>query len=113
MSNMQPRPVRRVLKFNLNLHGDTSISLPAGSRVLSVGFQGESLMAWVECPDNEPMRAVRFYSLFTGHSEVPIDTEFVGTTTSGGIVVHVYKERSTVPQRRQADRPFAYRTDPL
>lgn len=105
MSNMQERVPRVVLKFAINMRGESVLSLPIGARVLSTGFQGGQLMVWVEYPQTEIMRKVRFYSLFTGYDEVPDDTEFVGSTTAEGIVVHVYKERTTVPQRRQADTP--------
>jgi hypothetical protein len=87
---------RRVLKYELQ-PGRTSLVLPAGSRVLSVGYQRGAVVMWVlALVDKAPSSEHHFLAVGTGH---PYDSEafgpFIGTVRfpedEGGLVFHVFE----------------------
>ena len=82
-----------IYKYGLN-YNTTSLTLPKSSKLLSVGFQGDNLVLWVDTSPNEP-EELMLYAYTTG-SEVKKGHVYVGTamTADGTFVLHVYRDFS-------------------
>lgn len=64
--------------------------LPAESRFLRVGFQGEGLFFWAEViPENSP-KEVKFQLFGTGQ-EIPDSAKYMATYDDGPFVMHLYE----------------------
>lgn len=84
---------RKVWKYELPFSGELKIQLPSGSRVLSVGNQGERLKLWMSVPQNtRSFYEYTFYMVMTG-GVIPDACEFVGTVffSGGAFIVHVFR----------------------
>ena len=82
-----------IYKYGLH-YNTTSLTLPKSSKLLSVGFQGDNLVLWVDTSNQEP-EDLKFYAYATG-AEVKKGQIYVGTamTADGTFVLHVYRDFS-------------------
>ena len=81
----------KVFKYNLCL-GLCQVLLPDGYRLLSVGWQGDSLKLWALVPECDNWSAVEFFVAATGQ-EIGVHKlgQLIGTTESDdGFVAHVF-----------------------
>ena len=83
----------KIYKYTLTSHS-CSIPLPVGSKVISAGIQGNSIVIWALVDPNRDNTPYYFRSFNTGEdlSSVNMDDYgFIGTVTSiNGIVWHVF-----------------------
>jgi hypothetical protein len=95
--------MRRLLKYELESHGETIVESAPGLRPLAVGFQGRQLVVWVEGRaagmnndgEVEPEREYRFMVVWTGEDVPDGAFSYVGTASFrhqdlGDFVIHVY-----------------------
>ena len=83
-----------IWKFHLPIRDDFKIKLPAGARILSVGWQGEvdSLALWaaVDPENDEETRQIAIRG--TGHPlGEAAQGRFIGTALMGRLVWHVFE----------------------
>ena len=78
-------------KYVLNCTS-TVLELPKASKILSVGFQGDTLVVWVDTSTHET-EAVTLYAYCTGE-EAKKGQIYVGTamTANERFVLHVYRD---------------------
>ena len=79
-----------IYKYELNWN-ETTLTLPKGTNILSVGFQGDKLVIWVNTITSEPEQH-KFYAYVTG-AEVKKGQVYIGTAkTADDRFVLMYTE---------------------
>ena len=79
----------RIFKYPIPRNAPTE--MPAGARILSVGYQNPEIVAWAIVDEDAPTVKRRLVVCPTGAADVPSKVEFVGTIqTPGGLVWHVF-----------------------
>jgi hypothetical protein len=86
-----------IYKYKINILGQSILSLPKDSQILSVGTQGEDLFVWILLsPDSSHTSIIDYFfcSYFTGQPiKKTMPLKFIGTATnSQGLVSHVFLE---------------------
>jgi len=86
--------MQAIWKYPVNFEERVGLSMPAGSQVLCVQFQGFCPTIWVKVLDTEAKREFRKFSWYgTGHEHSVISGDYVGTLqTSQGLVFHLFDE---------------------
>lgn len=87
--------MRKIFKLNLELQESQTFELPRGSKMMSVGNQGEKLKVWYSDTGLTTKRTFEFKVVGTGEGECPNESDgwkFLGTVLfmSGSLVVHVF-----------------------
>jgi hypothetical protein len=80
--------MRTIYKYDITATRRPAI--PLGSRVLSVGMQGQNLCMWIECNPAQPLYAVSVFVVGTGGTLPSEAINYVGTVQNGPLVWHVY-----------------------
>lgn len=85
--------MRTIHKYPLYVGKNIECWLPAGARILTIGYQGQALCLWAEIDDSAPFER-RVFSVFgTGHlmpDNVPL--AFIDTVFEGPYVWHIYEQ---------------------
>lgn len=105
-----------IFKFELNSPGASEIELPMNATILSVGFQGTTLVLWAELNPNNAKSKRKFIAVETGKEFVmePHDrAQYIGTASTQGTdvfsrgifhyVVHVFEVRTEKPYVREPE----------
>lgn len=72
--------LQRVLKYPIDFNKPVTVLMPKGARILSVGWQGEALVAWALVEEGAPPVERHFDARMTGTLLRGFDGhEFVGT----------------------------------
>lgn len=80
-----------IVKYDLA--NETELMIPAGARVLSVGWQRPHVRLWMLVDPQVPKVKRRVLMLSTGHEIVGDNWEFCGTAQAPiGLVFHVFLE---------------------
>ncbi|MGB2103138.1 MAG: DUF7352 domain-containing protein [Luminiphilus sp.] len=72
-------------------HAKNTLKLPADAQPLTVGVQNHELVMWVQL-DPDAAKVERQFRVFgTGESMPAEGTTYIGTTTTGPLVLHVFE----------------------
>ena len=88
--------MRKIFKLNLELQESQTFELPRGSKMMSVGNQGEKLKVWYSDTGLTTKRTFEFKVVGTafedGYPNESDGWKFLGTVLfmSGSLVVHVF-----------------------
>lgn len=96
---------REVWKFKVpmgEVHGyDSTVSMPSGAQIVSVGTQGAEVFAWA-IVDTEAPKTERRLGFFASGSDLPPDWDYIGTAhvldpdrpaLGSWLVWHVFEEK--------------------
>ena len=97
---------RVVWKYALLYPGVTTVFIPEGAEVLTVGMQGADLVLWALVDPDARQTARDFWVLMTGERVSAAPGRYLGTVTLGrglrefgifpdGIVAHVFEEETS------------------
>ena len=96
---------KTVWKFPLELERLTTVAMPAGARIISVGRQKAGVPTiWAEVDSEETAKEIRVFLIVgTGHPLPEIDLAFVGTVFDEPFVWHIYETDMIIDEARRAD----------
>lgn len=84
---------RAIWKFELNFP-EVSILIPVGSRFLSVGVQGSTIVVWYEVTPTNPVEQKILRRIPTGRVFDNTDLLYRGTVQIGLFVSHIYEVKN-------------------
>lgn len=85
--------MKRVLKWPVDLRGETEVRWPKGSRVVHVAAQNDVPTLWTESPEVAEQELVVFACAATGFTTIRDTDTYVGTVHIDWTVWHVYEVR--------------------
>lgn len=102
IGKVPPYVTTAVYKFPIALDERSSVRMPRGAKILSVGMRGPQMFAWTLVEKGRTDTVERRFSIFgTGHT-IPDDHigVFVGTVLDGPYVWHIFVD----PEQEQRPR---------
>jgi len=85
-----------IWKFPMIVADVTRVSMPMGSRVLTVGLQGprNDLVAWATVNPIAPTESREFLVRGTGHPLDGNEGRYIGTVFPGSLVFHIFEAKN-------------------
>lgn len=83
----------RICKYEVQSHGEGTISVPRGAKILHVAEQSLRIYLWVEVPDSQFYEDIKIQAIYTNEpftSAIP--RKYIGTVLApNGLVIHYYQ----------------------
>lgn len=80
-----------IYKYELELKGEQSLSLPADAEILSIQVQNGCICAWVKLDTEKPERTRTIAIYGTGQPGGPNSAQYIATLQMGSMVWHFFE----------------------